>query len=183
MAFEPFIGQIQIFAFDFPPRNWALCNGQLLSIASNSSLFSLLGTQYGGDGRVTFGLPDLRGRVPISQGQGPGLSNYVLGERSGSENVTLFTAQMPAHTHIVTTTAAQPCQSAAGNSDAPASGVPATNHGDVKNYSSTSNGNLGAATVNTTIAPAGGSQPHPNQPPYLTMNICISLQGLFPSRN
>ena len=101
---EPFIGQIQPFAFNFAPRNWALCDGQLLPISQNTALFSLIGTTYGGDGRTTFGLPDLRGRVPIHQGHGPGLSSYVIGQTGGSATNTLTQAQMPSHTHTATPT-------------------------------------------------------------------------------
>ncbi len=179
---DPLLGQIQIFAFEFTPRTWLPCSGQLLPIAQNSALFSLLGTQYGGNGVQTFALPDLRGRVPVNQGQGAGLSSYPIGQASGTENVTLLTTQMPAHTHTATTTAAQPCQSAAGNSDVPTGGVPATNS-VTKHYASTSNAALGAPTISTTINPAGGNQPHANLPPYLTMNICIAARGVFPSRN
>ena len=118
MSTEPYIGQISIFAGNFAPRGWAQCNGQLLSIAQTTALFSILGTTYGGDGRVTFALPDLRGRVPVHMGQGPGLSNYVEGESSGSETVTLISTQMPAHTHVVT------CSGSGASSDNPSNAVP-----------------------------------------------------------
>jgi microcystin-dependent protein len=182
MASEPLMSQIQIFAFDFPPRRWAKCDGTLLSIATNSALFSLLGTTYGGDGRTTFGLPDLRSRMPKHFGNGPGLASYGLGEAGGVENVALLTSQMPLHTHTATTTAAQPCQNGVGDSESPAGKFPAA-HESADIYSSTDNANIGAPTVTTTINPAGGSQPHPNLPPYLTLNFCIATAGIFPSRN
>jgi microcystin-dependent protein len=179
------MSSIQAFAFDFAPRGWLSCNGQLLSIASNSALFSLLGTTYGGDGRTTFGLPDLRGRVPMhfTNTTGSGLTSRTLGERSGSENVTLVSTQMPTHTHTAVTNASQPCQSAAGNNEAPSGNFPAANAPNANVYSNTSNANMGAPTVNTAINQAGGNQPHPNLPPYLTLNLCIATQGIFPSRN
>ncbi len=182
MASNPYLSEIQIFAFDFAPRRWALCNGQLLAINTNQALFSLLGTNYGGNGVTTFALPDLRGRVPLGWGNGPSLTPNNLGQLGGTENVTLLPTQMPLHTHSITTTAAQPCQSAGGNQNTPATSFPAA-HETENIYSTTSDANMGAPTVNTTISTAGGSQPHPNQPPYLTMNFCIALQGIFPSRN
>lgn len=182
MASQPFISQIQIFAFDFAPRFWAQCNGQLLSIAQNTALFSLLGTTYGGNGTTTFGLPDLRSRMPKHFGQGAGLSNYALGQAAGTENVTLLSTQMPSHTHVITTTASQPCQSAVGSFDAPEGKFPAS-HESANIYSTAKNAALGAPVFNTTIGAAGGNQPHPNMPPYLVMNFCIALSGIFPSRN
>jgi microcystin-dependent protein len=178
MATEPYISEIQIFAFDFAPKNWAKCDGGLLPIAQNQALFSLLGTTYGGDGRSTFGLPDLRGRMPMHVGQGAA----ELGVKSGSENVTLLASQMPAHSHSLTTTATQPCQSAVGNFDAPEGKFPAS-HESANIYSTAKNASLGAPNFTTTIGTAGGSQPHPNMPPYLVMNFCIALVGIFPSRN
>ncbi len=176
------MSQIQIFAFDFNPRGWLPCDGRLLAINTNQALFSLLGTTFGGDGRTTFALPDLRSRVPLGWGNGAGLSSNQLGQQSGAENVTLLPTQMPLHTHTVATTAAQPCQSAAGDSEIPTGGFPAAHESD-NIYSTTQNASLGAPTVNTVIGVAGGSQPHPNQPPYLTLNICIATQGIFPSRS
>lgn len=167
----PFIGQISMFGGNFAPRNWAFCNGQLLSIAQNSALFSLLGTTYGGNGTTTFALPDLRGRTPIHAGQGPGLSNRVLGESSGSENVTLIVSQMPSHTHAVTPGAS----SSAATSENPSGQVPAAGGA----YDSAANATLQGVTSGAT----GGSQPHTNMPPYLVINYIIALQGIFPSRN
>ena len=167
---EPFIGQIQSFGFNFAPRNWAMCNGQLLSIAQNTALFSLLGTTYGGNGQTTFALPDLRGRTSLHQGQGPGLTNRTIGEVSGSETVTLIITEMPMHNHLVNASAGTKLNA-----------IPASN-------------NLGGATIYTNaaldsvmdpvmITPTGGSQPHQNMQPYLVINWCIALQGIFPSRN
>ncbi len=175
---DPYIGQIEAFAFNFAPKGWAQCNGQLLSIAQNSALFSLLGTVYGGDGRTTFGLPDLRGRVAINQGHGPGLSTYVMGEMAGSESVTLTSAQMPAHNHVSTLR---------GNSDDASSGEPGNKTlgvagANVYNSGAPDNGE----TLNTgsiQVAPAGGNQPHNNMQPYLAINYCIALVGIFPPRD
>jgi microcystin-dependent protein len=165
---EPFLGQILLFAGNFAPSGWALCNGQLLSIQQNTALFSILGTTYGGNGQTNFALPDLRGRAPIHMGQGPGLSNYPEGEVGGVESVTLIASQMPAHTH------AQPATAADEGTNRPNAAVPA--RGGV--YAATSDGSALAPT-----SAAGGSQPHENRPPFLVMNYCIALQGIFPSRN
>jgi microcystin-dependent protein len=178
MPSEPLLGQLMIFGGNFSPRGWAFCQGQLLSIAQNTALFSLLGTTYGGDGQVTFALPDLRGRVPIHHGQGPGLANRTLGEMAGTESVTLIQTQMPAHAH-------------AGGSGALAVNLPATSTDptgrvfavplDGANaYSGTVGGQL-AGGVN--ISPDGGNQPHDNVQPFLCLNYCIALEGIFPSRN
>ena len=167
---EPFIGEIRIFGFNFAPRGWALCNGQLLSIAQNTALFSLLGTMYGGNGQTTFGLPDLRGRVPVHFGQGPGLSNYSQGEVAGSETVTLTQNQAPAHSHLVA------ASNGAADSTRPAGKVPATGGG----YAAAGDGStMNPAMVNS----SGGSQPHENIQPYLVLNFCIAVAGIFPSRN
>jgi microcystin-dependent protein len=168
----PFIGEIRMFGGNFAPVGWAFCDGQLLAISQNDALFALIGTTYGGDGQTTFGLPDLRGRIPVHQGQGPGLSNYSLGEISGSENVTLTAQQIPAHTH-----AAQG-QSATGNQAAPGGGVWAAS---AQNQFSANA--PGAAMSNAAIGPAGGSQPHDNMAPYQVVNFIIALEGIFPSRN
>jgi microcystin-dependent protein len=165
---EPFIGSIVLFAGNFAPRGWAFCNGQILSIAQNTALFSILGTTYGGNGQTTFALPDLRGRVPVSQGQGPGLSNYSLGETAGVESVTLLQQQMPTHTHT------QPASNGQQTTNRPNGAVPA--QGGV--YASAGDGSALDPT-----SPAGGSQPHENRPPYLALNYIIALEGIFPSRN
>ncbi len=166
-------------AFTFAPGGWADCNGQVMSIAQNNALFALLGTTYGGDGRTTFALPDLRGRVPIHTGQGAGLSNRVQGSNAGQEQVTLNTLQMPSHTHP--TTGNVPVTNAIGNQTAPAGNRLAKANDGESNYSdAAANGNV-AATVS--IGNAGGNQAHDNMPPFLTIRFMIALSGIFPSRN
>jgi microcystin-dependent protein len=175
---EPFLGQIMIFGGNFAPRGWAFCNGQLLSIAQNSALFSLLGTTYGGDGVTTFGLPDLRGRVPMHWGQGPGLTNRVLGESSGSETVTLLSTQIPAHNHLMQASTTD------ANQASPANNICAP----VLDSQGAAGFEFSNAAPNATMNPAaiaasGGSQPHENLQPYLCLSFVIALEGLFPSRN
>lgn len=171
---EPFIGQIEVFGFNYIPQGWAQCNGQLLSIAQNSALFSLLGTTYGGDGISTFALPDLRGRVALNQGEGPGLSKYAIGQTSGQETVTLNTNQIPAHNHSGQLHAS----SGAANQEE------AQNHllSETAIYTdAAANQVMNGASV--TIGSTGGNQPHDNRQPYLVLNYCIALVGIFPSRN
>ncbi len=166
---EPFIGQIIMFAGNFAPRGYAFCNGQVLSIAQNTALCSLLGTTYGGNGQTTFALPDLRGRVPVQFGQGPGLSSYDLGQAAGVESVALTTNQLPAHSHAVN---ASTRSDVAAN---PQNNVPASGG----SYDTTTN-----TTMNTgMIGAAGGNQAHENRQPYLAVNFCIALEGIFPSRD
>ena len=165
---EPFLGEIRAFGFNFAPRGWAMCSGQILPIAQNTALFSLLGTTYGGNGQTTFALPDLRGRAPVHQGQGPGLSNKSLGEQAGQETHTLIVTEMPAHTH------SQPASNAEQDTNRPVNAVPA--RGGV--YAGSGDGTF--MDANTL---AGGSQPHNNMQPYLALNYCIALEGIFPSRN
>ena len=165
----PFLGEIRIFPYNFAPRGWALCNGQILSIAQNTALFSLLGTTYGGNGQTTFALPDLRGRVPNSSGQGPGLSSYSLGQVGGTEAVTLTQQELPSHNHAVNSTNAD------ATSSRPGGNFPAAGGG----YNSAPSNNMAPAM----IANAGGNQPHNNVQPYLTLNYCIALEGIYPSRN
>lgn len=173
---EPFIGQIIHVGFNFAPRGYATCDGQTLSIAQNTALFSLLGTTYGGDGRVTFALPDLRGRTPLHQGQGPGLPNYVMGQASGEENHTLISSEMPQHNHLV---------NAVGNTTSP-NGSPVSHlfgmdSSEVASpYAATSDGTIMNAQM---ITPTGGGLPHNNLQPLLTICYCIALEGIFPSRN
>lgn len=169
---EPFIGSILLFCGNFAPRGYALCNGQLLSIAQNTALFSILGTTYGGDGQSTFALPDLRGRVPNHFGQGPGLSDYALGEVGGSEAETMTTSQMPSHSHQLIANAAP------GTVTRPDGGVLA--RAAAANFAPAPDGtamNPGA------LSAAGGGQPIPILQPFLTINFCIALEGIFPSRN
>ena len=170
---EPFVGEIRMFGFNFAPQGWALCNGQLLPISQNTALFSLLGTTYGGDGRTTFALPDMRSRVPVCQGQGPGLSSYAEGQAGGAETVTLAAAQMPGHTHPVK------ASSSAAASDQPEGRALARSASHI--YTAKPD----ASTVMNTdmLGDAGGSQPHDNIQPYLAVNFCIALNGIFPSRS
>ena len=167
---EPFIGQIQAFGFNFAPRGWAQCNGQILSIAQNTALFSLLGTMYGGNGQTTFALPDLRGRFPLHTGQGPGLPYYAQGQVGGTDSVTILTTNMPTHNH-------QLFAAEEGTSDNPSGTVIAG-----------SGTNAFAASQNVVMSQnsvglAGGNQPMSIKNPYLCINYCIALQGIFPSRN
>jgi microcystin-dependent protein len=170
---SPFVAQIQIFPYNFPPRGWAFCNGQILSISQNTALFSLLGTTYGGNGITNFALPDLRGRVAVHQGQGPGLSSYELGEMAGEETVTLLSTQMPAHTHVANA-------NTVGNDYGPA-GVWATDAGGFSQYGTTPD--AAQTMAPDALTSAGGSAPHNNLQPYLTMNYCIALQGIYPPRS
>ena len=169
---EPFLGEIRLFPYNFAPRGWAFCQGQLLSIAQNTALFSLLGTTYGGNGQTTFALPDLRGRVPLSSGQGPGLSFYTLGEQGGVENVTLIQQQMPAHNHPLQVNNSG---SATGR---PSGGYPGQT--STNTYAPSPDGTTFAAQA---VSNSGGGQPHENRQPYLALNYCIALEGIFPSRN
>lgn len=172
-----FVGEIEIFGFNFAPQGWALCAGQLLPISQNTALFSLLGTQYGGDGKSTFGLPNLQGTIPVSQGQGPGLSLYDMGETGGAEAVTLTLNLIPSHTHTLAASAAT------DGVGTPSSGsaLGAAKRGGSDIYATTP---TAGATMNTNIVgTVGGSQPHNNMMPYVTLNYCISLYGIFPARS
>jgi microcystin-dependent protein len=167
---SPFVAEIRMFGFNFPPTGWAFCNGQLLPISQNTALFSLLGTTYGGDGKSTFALPDMQGNVPLHQGQGQGLSLYDLGQMGGSSSVTLLTSEIPVHSHSFTATE------------------------EVVNENNVTNNFFGAgesryAPANNVVQmapqalpPAGGSLPHNNMMNYLVVNFCIALQGVFPPR-
>jgi microcystin-dependent protein len=170
---EPFIGEIKMFAGNFAPRGYALCNGQLLPISQNAALFSLLGTTYGGNGQVTFGLPDLRGRTPVHQGQGPGLSSYAMGEATGEENHTLIAAEMALHNHtqMASTNTAT---AASGPSAAPGASATTMFYG---------NGAPQVAMAASAVTAAGGNQPHDNMAPFQVLNFIIALQGIFPARN
>ncbi len=180
----PFLAQIEIFSFNFAPKGWAQCNGQLLPINQNQALFSLLGTTYGGDGRVNFGLPDLRSRCPISAGNGGG-SSYVLGQRGGEEAHTLNISEMAAHNHFIM------ADNTTGNASTPATNTVlgigtnkgAANPGGTFTVSMYSSSAPNAAQANQSIANYGGSQAHTNLMPYLVLNMCIALQGIFPSQN
>lgn len=165
---DQFLGQIQSFSFGFAPKGWAQCNGQLLPIAQNQALFSLLGTTFGGDGRVTFGLPDLRGRVQVGQGQGPGLSSRVMGEVVGNETVTLQVSNLPSHTHTLLGNTAPNIDSPVNNSIGGQLWVAAAPN---------------TPTSSANVTSAGQNQPHNNIQPTLAVGWCISLVGIFPSRN
>lgn len=191
---EPFLGQINMFGFNFPPQGWALCDGQLLSISQNAALFSLLGTIYGGNGQTTFGLPELRGRVPLHFGSGPGLAPRFIGSSGGHEDVTLHSGQMPSHTHSSTattdTTVSISCNSGQGNNANPTGNVHASDtSGFTADYHSMPDGtmaaNAAAATSDTsvTINNTGGGQAHTNMQPFLTINFSIALVGLYPSQS
>jgi len=187
---SPYLGEIKLFAFVFPPKGWALCQGQILPISQNTALFALLGTTYGGNGQTTFALPDLRGRVPVSSGQGAGLQNYDLGQIAGVEIVTLAATELPTHTHTVDPaqlTATLRCTNLKGNQRGPVGHAPASEATGVTATYSTSapDASMGASAVAPAItaAAAGASQPHANLQPYAVLNYCIALTGIFPSRS
>jgi microcystin-dependent protein len=167
---DPFVAEIRMMPFNFAPRGWAFCNGQLMPISQNTALFSLLGTTYGGDGKSTFALPNLQGSVPMHPGQGPGLSLHDLGEQGGTETVTLLESEIPAHSHAVVGTALPAL------SNGPAGNLPAR-----ATIYSTTISNLVPMSPQA-LAPAGSSTPHNNMMPYLTVNFCIAMQGVFPPR-
>jgi microcystin-dependent protein len=172
---DPFVAEIRIFPFNFAPKGWAFCDGQILPLSQNTALFSLLGTTYGGDGKSNFALPNMQGNVPMHPGQGPGLSLHDLGETGGSDTVTLLESEIPSHSHNLM-----------------ASAQPATRTGPAGNsFARTAAGSTpylapaGAPLVtmaDNAVAPAGGDQPHNNLMPYLTLNFCIALQGVYPPR-
>jgi microcystin-dependent protein len=176
---NPFVAEIRIFPFNFAPKGWAFCNGQLLAISQNTAVFSLLGTTYGGDGKSNFALPNLQGNAPMNPGQGPGLSLHDLGETGGSGTITLLQSEMPSHTHSIN------CIDGARVGGQ--SGLP-TNAILVKTGGIPTNAYTSGATQNQTMAQAmvsvaGGNVPHNNMMPYLTLNFCIALQGVFPPRS
>lgn len=163
---EPFLGEIQFFAFQFPPRGWAQCNGQLLPISQNQALFSLLGTMYGGNGQTTFALPDLRGRVPLHTGNG-----FVQGQSGGEESHRLTVAELPAHMHMAMASSAAPSSPSPANAAWADAGI--------TSYAAGAN----APMAGNAVAPAGNSQPHENRSPFLAVGFCIALAGIYPSRN
>jgi microcystin-dependent protein len=187
---EPFIGQIIMAGFNFAPRGYALCQGQILPIAQNTALFSLLGTQYGGNGQTTFALPDLRGRVPNGQGQGPGLPNYTIGQQAGTPNNTLTVNQLPAHNHLATASGIQ-ASTVKATVQTPANGAILGRGVDDSGTvvpeiylpaGTATNVTLGGPPT-VTIGVTGGSQPFSIEQAYLTLNFSIALEGIFPSRN
>ena len=216
---EPFLGQIMLVPYNFAPRGWAFCNGQVLPISQNTALFSLLGTTYGGNGQTTFALPDLRGRVPNSSGQGPGLENYDLGQVGGFESVTLTVNEMPAHTHqLPTHTHQAPAHThlapahmheVTALTDSTSTGIPTSNlpasaargtnlyappSSNTTTMASTmiqsggaldtaAGGDQATSSAQPAIQLTGGNQPFDNRMPFLTLNYCIALEGIFPSRS
>lgn len=173
---QPYIGEIRMFGFGRTPNGWQACDGSLLAISEYDALFALIGTTYGGDGQTTFAVPDLRGRLPLHQGQGPGLSNRVIGEKAGAEQVSLLSTQMPAHTHTAVAT------SAAAITGTPGTGVIP---GAVSNQTMYVTDLAGATPFTMSpqaVSQAGGSQPHENCMPTLTVQYCIAVFGIFPSQ-
>lgn len=174
---DQFVAEIRMFAGNFAPTGWALCNGQLLPISQNTALFSLLGTNYGGDGRTTFGLPNLQGSAPLAPGQGPGLSLRVLGEMGGEQTVTLLTTEIPAHTHTV-------MASTGGGTDSPTGATWAESKlGKTPLPVYAASGANNVAMHPSALSLAGGGLPHNNMPPYLCLTFIIALQGIFPARS
>ncbi|SMP89568.1 Microcystin-dependent protein [Epilithonimonas pallida] len=174
---QPFIGQIMFVPYNFAPVGWHDCDGSLQAISENEALFALIGTTYGGDGQTTFALPNAKGRVIIDDGQGPGLSNYQLGQMGGSETVTLTVNQLPSHNHSVMGTSVE------GNQNSPANGVPANTKVLDKEYSDSNAPESKTTMKSSMLTVAGGSQPHNNMMPSLAMKCVISLYGIFPSHN
>lgn len=170
---EPFLSEIKIFAFNFPPKGWAFCNGQFLPINQNQALFSLLGTTYGGNGQTTFALPNLRGQAPLHEGAG-----HTLGEAAGSSAVTVNIQQLPTHNHLLTSNLC-----IGGNATNAALGDPTSNYWANNGQGIYSSSNPDAVMHPTAVTNVGGSQPHENRQPYLVLNFCIALQGIFPSQN
>ncbi len=176
---QPYIGEIRMFAFGNrgAPQRWQACDGSLLPISQYEPLFTLIGTTYGGDGQNTFAVPDLRGRLPIHQGQGPGLSNYIIGQVAGTETVTVLPTQMPAHTHTVIATTAAATTGTPG-----ATVVPGAISGDTM-YATDITGLTGIPTAPQSVSNSGGSQPHDNTMPTLTVQYCIAAEGIYPTQS
>lgn len=178
---DPFVAEIRIFGFNFAPTGWAFCDGQLLPISQNTALFSLLGTTYGGDGKSTFALPNLQDSAPMNHGQGPGLSLRDLGEMGGSDSVTLLESEMPVHSHDFQVSGEDATESTAqGNFLAKGLWDSGTSGGVVGTYTNSATSSVTAAFQ--AIGVSGGSLPHNNMQPYLTLNFCIAMQGIFPPR-
>ncbi|MDB6124194.1 MAG: Phage tail collar domain protein [Pedosphaera sp.] len=171
---QPFFGEIRLMACTFAPKGWALCNGQVMVIAQNQALYSILGTTYGGNGQQTFALPNLQGKVAMHFGQGPGLGSYPLGQGGGAESATLATNQIPQHNHAVA------CNSTTGAQANPSGNFPGlANSSSAGIYEATANNTMAAGMIGNT----GGNQPHENRQPFLTLNYCISLGGIYPTVN
>jgi microcystin-dependent protein len=173
---DQFVAEIRIFPFNFPPTGWAFCDGQLMPISQNTALFSLLGTTYGGDGKSTFALPDMQGNAPMQPGQGQGLSLRDLGEMSGVESITLLQSEMPVHTHSIR---AHNIDAADTQNPSADTSLAQSNQGQA--YQTVANANLTLMAFQS-LPPPGGGLPHNNMQPYLTLNFCIALQGIFPQR-
>lgn len=179
---EPFIGQVIMFTGNFAPRNWALCDGTLLSIQQNEALFSILGTTYGGDGRTTFALPDLRGRLPMHAGSGPGLIGRSLGQKGGSETHILTVNNLPPHNHTASGTVEPRCKNGSGDETNPNNAFPAVANTDL--YADVPDSNtMGQSPVSITVGNTGGGESIDHMPPYLAVNYIIAMVGLYPSRN
>ena len=172
---DPFVAEIRIYPFNFAPKGWAFCDGQILPLSQNTALFSLLGTTYGGDGKSNFALPNMQGNAPMHPGQGPGLSLHDLGETGGSETVSLLESEIPSHSHAVMASAS------VGNRTTPQANSISRVTGSTPFVPSSPSPPIVAFSGNS-LAPAGGDQPHNNMQPYLTLNFCIALQGVFPPR-
>jgi microcystin-dependent protein len=170
---DPFVAEIRIFGFNFAPKGWAFCDGQLLPISQNTALFSLLGTTYGGDGKSTFALPDLQGRAPMQPGQGPALSNYDLGQTGGVENVTLLASEIPAHSHSAQADTVTADQNIPSSTQVLSRSLGGRAYGPASNLT---------AMAAESLAVAGASVAHNNMQPYLTLNFCIAMQGVYPPR-
>ncbi|MBV9993032.1 MAG: phage tail protein [Alphaproteobacteria bacterium] len=177
---SPFVAEVTIYPFNFAPKGWAFCAGQLLPISQNTALFSLLGTTYGGDGKSTFGLPDFQGSVPLGQGQSPGTSQYFLGEQTGVESVTLITSEMPSHNHGFVASSDQGTTTVSTGNQLAKALTPGKLQSYTGNYLNNSNVNVAMSPLSTSFS--GGGLPHQNMQPYLTLNFCIALQGVFPPR-
>jgi microcystin-dependent protein len=173
---DPFVAEIRIFGFNFAPKGWAFCDGQLLPLSQNTALFSLLGTTYGGNGKSNFALPDMQGNAPMHPGQGPGLSLHDLGETGGGSTVTLLDSEMPSHPHLVQCKGTPP----PSNAGTPDPSVTLARSSGTTAYTAPANLGLMDAQL---IAPTGSSFPHNNLMPYLVLNFCIALQGVFPPRS
>jgi microcystin-dependent protein len=172
---DNFVGEIRLFPFNFAPTGWAMCDGQILPISQNTALFSLLGTQFGGNGTSNFALPNLQGTIPVGQGQGPGLSLYDIGESGGTATVNLSVSTIPSHSHSL------PVSATAGrvNIPSPSAVLGATGRGSPDVYAGSVTGSMSASSSGN----AGGGQPHNNLMPYLVLNYCIALTGIYPSRS
>jgi microcystin-dependent protein len=189
---EPFLAEIRMFGINFPPRGWAQCDGQLLPISQNTALFSLLGTTYGGDGHTTFGLPDLRGRTPVHEGHGPGLSGHSLGAKFGTESVALTVAQMPPHGHpagdsnkVTVSASSAPASESSPVGNSLAAAVSDPRHKGLGYSAAAADTPMATDSLEVagaTAVSSGGGQGHTNMPPYLAIQFCMAIEGLFPTR-